>query len=161
LAEGESWDDLRVDTPPTFSLGAELDRLDQEQVDAAIAASRAEFQESFLPATSQPTASSSHMRSSTPPPPPTLQASQFQEPSDPSLVFFAGVPVTKVLANSKNKPKITTQMVPTWMRDLDDRTNQPQVIVGASRRGQVDLEMIHKFRIIWWAKVCPLCLIFC
>lgn len=129
LAERESWDDLRADTPPTFSLGppplpegktwddpvrrlvnatqfrgaqqkeAELDRLDQEQVDAAIAASRADFQQSFVPETNQSTASSSRLRSSTPPPSPALQASQFREPSEPSLVFFSGVPVTKVPAN--------------------------------------------------------------
>ena len=38
--------------------------------------------------------------------------------------------MTKVPANSKNKPKITMQMVPTWMRNLDDWTNQPQAIVN-------------------------------
>ena len=68
-------------------LSSELDRLNQEQVDAVIAASRAEFQQSFLPQTNQPTASSSHLRSSTPPPSPALQASQSQQPLEPSLVF--------------------------------------------------------------------------
>ena len=195
LAEGESWDDLCVDTSPTFSLGpsllpwgetwddpfqhlveptqfheaqehealqkeAELDRLNKEQVDTAIAASQAEFQQSFLPETNQPMASSSCLRSSTPPPSPALQVSQSQQPLEPSLVFFSEVPMTKVPANSKNKPKITMQMVPTWMHNLDDRTNQPQAIVSASCCGQVDLEMIHKFRIIWWAQVCLLWLIF-
>ena len=51
-------------------------------------------------------------------------------------------------------------MVPTWMCNLDDWTNQPQAIVSASRCGQVDLEMIHKFHIIWWAQVHLLWLIF-
>ena len=89
----------------TLQKEAKLSRLNQEQVDAAIAASRAEFQQSFLPETNQPMASSSCLRSSTPPPSPALQASQSWQPLEPSLVFFFWSPHDKGPSEFKEQAK--------------------------------------------------------
>lgn len=69
-----------------------------------------------------------------------------------STILISGIPVTQV--NDSNKPKITTQMNTYWMRGFEDQSKQPQVIVSAGqRRGQLDAEIIQKFRIIFFEEV--------
>ena len=69
----------------------------------------------------------------------------------PSTFHISGLPVTRVTLS--NRPTITTQMNDTWMRDYDDKTKEKRRVRGNS---QIDLEMVQKFRVIWWEKVCVL-----
>jgi hypothetical protein len=62
--------------------------------------------------------------------------------------LVAGLPVTQ--AGPSNRPKITTQMNDTWMRDYEDHTKDVQQRKG---RGQIDLEIVQKFRVVWWQQV--------
>jgi len=77
---------------------------------------------------------------------PSISATANHE--DSSTTFLVtGLPVTRV--GSSNRPKITTQMNDTWMRDYEDHTKEVQKRKG---RGQIDLEMVEKFRVVWWEK---------
>ena len=58
-----------------------------------------------------------------------------------------GLPVTRV--NSSNYPAITSHLSDDWMRRHEDRTKVPQAI----RKGQVDSELVKRFRVVWWSKV--------
>ncbi|KAF8161528.1 hypothetical protein B0H34DRAFT_701376 [Crassisporium funariophilum] len=50
-------------------------------------------------------------------------------------------------------PNITNQMNTHWMHGYQDQTKQPQVIVSAGPRcGQLDAELVQRFRIIWWER---------
>ena len=115
---------------------AELDRQEQEQIDAVIAASLEAISACEMPLSpqeAQPEASSSRQQLA-------------------STLLDAGVFFTEV--NNANMPKISTQMNTHWMRSYQDRSKQPQVIVSAGpRHGQLDTEMVQRFRIIWWEQV--------
>jgi hypothetical protein len=67
---------------------------------------------------------------------------------DSTTFFVAGLPVTRV--GSSNQPKKTTQMNETWMREYEDHTKEVQKRKG---KGQIDLEMVQKFRVVWWEQV--------
>lgn len=69
-------------------------------------------------------------------------------PSSSATVIFSGLPVTRV--TSSNQPTYTTQMNETWMRKHEDKTKETRRVGG---NGQIDLEMVQKFRIIWWEVV--------
>ena len=79
----------------------------------------------------------------------TTSALSSSSKASPSTFLVSGLPVTRV--TSKNWPTITTQMNETWMRDYDDKTKEKRRVGGNS---QIDLEMVQKFRVIWWEKVC-------
>ena len=79
----------------------------------------------------------------------TTSALSSSSKASPSTFLVSGLPVTRV--TSKNWPTITTQMNETWMRDYDDKTKEKRQVGGNS---QIDLEMVQKFRVIWWEKVC-------
>jgi len=70
--------------------------------------------------------------------------------SPPTATAFTmgGLPVTRV--TTSNRPMITTQMSKDWMRPYEDKSKQAQESPG---KGQVDKEVIEKFRIVWWEKV--------
>jgi hypothetical protein len=69
--------------------------------------------------------------------------------SEPSTsILVQGLPVTRV--NSSNYPTITSHLSDDWMRRHEDRTKVPQAI----RKGQVDSELIKRFRVVWWSKLC-------
>ena len=38
----------------------------------------------------------------------------------------------------------------TWMRDYEDHTKDVQQRKG---RGQIDFEVVQKFRVVWWQQV--------
>ena len=65
-----------------------------------------------------------------------------------STFRVSGLPVTRVTLS--NRPTITTQMNETWMCDYEDKTKEKRRVGGNS---QIDLEMVQKFRVIWWEKV--------
>jgi hypothetical protein len=67
----------------------------------------------------------------------------------PTAFTMAGLPVTRVTAS--NRPTITMQMSKDWMRPYEDKSKQAQESPG---KGQVDNEIVQKFRIVWWEKVC-------
>jgi hypothetical protein len=68
--------------------------------------------------------------------------------SEPSTSFLVqGLPVTRV--NVSNYPTITSHLSDDWMRRHEDRTKVPQAI----RKGQIDSELIKRFRVVWWSKV--------
>jgi len=67
---------------------------------------------------------------------------------------MAGLPVTRVAAS--NRPAITTQMPKDWMHQYEDRFKEAQERPG---KGQVDIKIIQKFRIVWWENVCNFYLI--
>jgi len=71
-------------------------------------------------------------------------------PTPPTATAFTmgGLPVTQV--TTSNRPTITTQMSKDWMRPYEDKSKQAQESPG---KGQVDKEVIEKFRIVWWEKV--------
>jgi hypothetical protein len=71
-------------------------------------------------------------------------------PSPSATFVFSGLPVTRVTSSS-NQPTYTTQMNETWMRKHEDKTKETRCVGG---KGQIDLEMVQKFRIIWWEVVC-------
>ena len=79
----------------------------------------------------------------------TTSALSSSSKASPSTFLVSGLPVTRV--TSKNWPTITTQMNETWMCDYDDKTKEKRQVGGNS---QIDLEMVQKFRVIWWEKVC-------
>ena len=82
-------------------------------------------------------------------PGPSVTASSASPGPSPSTTFiFSGLPVTRV-ASSK-QPTYTTQMNETWMRKHEDKTKETRRVGG---NGQIDLEMVQKFRIIWWEVV--------
>jgi len=83
------------------------------------------------------------------PGPSTTAASASPGPSPSATVIFSGLPVTCV--TSSNRPTYTTQMNETWMRKHEDKTKETRRVGG---NGQIDLEMVQKFRIIWWEVVC-------
>ena len=70
-------------------------------------------------------------------------------PDQATAFTMAGLPVTRVTAS--NRPAITTQMPKDWMRQYEDRSKEAQESPG---KGQVDIEIIQKFRIVWWENVC-------
>lgn len=72
------------------------------------------------------------------------------QPTLPTATAFTmgGLPVTRV--TTSNRPTITTQMSKDWMRPYKDKSKQAQESPG---KGQVDKEIIEKFRIVWWEKV--------
>ena len=116
---------------------AQLEREEEAAFQAAIAASRATI------------------RSPSPTPPPvpiastsTSQAYSYVSTSSTTLPQSARIPITQVTA--ANKPTITTQMAPDWMRTFEDRTQQ---LPAVPRRGQVDKEIVQRFRITWWELV--------
>jgi len=115
---------------------AELERLENENYRQAITESLALV---HPPSSSGP--SSSSTSSSRP-----RLVSPTSESSTSLLVH--GLPVTRV--TTANRPAITSQMSDDWMRMHEDRTKLPQPI----RKGQVDVELVQRFRIIWWSAVC-------
>ncbi|KDR71532.1 hypothetical protein GALMADRAFT_253865 [Galerina marginata CBS 339.88] len=127
---------------------AELDRQEQEQIDAVIAASLETIsacETHSPPPEAQLEASSSRQQATYPPRPPLIARHPI------STLLDAGIPFTE--ATNANMPNITNQMTTLWMRGYQDRTKQPQVIVSAGpRRGQLDAEMVQRFRIIWWER---------
>ena len=70
-------------------------------------------------------------------------------PPTATALTMGGLPVTQV--TTSNRPMITTHMSKDWMRPYEDKSKQPQESPG---KGQVDKEVIEKFRIVWWEKVC-------
>jgi hypothetical protein len=80
--------------------------------------------------------------------PPASSSQSLPLASEPSTsLLVQGLPVTRVTGS--NRPTITSHMSPDWMRAHEDRTKLPQAI----RKGQVDSELIKRFRVIWWSKV--------
>ena len=117
---------------------------EQEEHHALLASVRAALQSpsghsSPIPASSFPPSPSNHF-------PSTLATVDHQDVSTRFLV--AGLPVTQ--ASPSNRPKITTQMNDTWMRDYEDHTKDVQQRKG---RGQIDFEVVQKFRVVWWQQV--------
>ncbi|KAF8964866.1 hypothetical protein BDZ97DRAFT_1659645 [Flammula alnicola] len=111
---------------------AELDRQEEEEFQKALAASPLPVIESTLGSTSSQ----------------SIHTSQQATPATPSpSLLISGIPVTRVTA--ANKPTITTQMAPNWMRAHEDKTQQPRALTG---RGQLDVEIVQRFRVIWWAQ---------
>jgi hypothetical protein len=86
-----------------------------------------------------------------PGPPPITASSASPGPSPSAAFIFSGLPVTRVA--SSNQPTYTTQMNEMWMRKHEDKTKETRR-VGGNR--QIDLEMVQKFRIIWWEVVCSI-----
>ena len=120
---------------------AGLECLEEENYRRAVAESLSHIptppaHSSSLPASSESGVSASHPR-----PSPTVF-----EPSTSLLVH--GLPVTRV--NGSNHPTITSHMSADWMRAHEDRTKIPQAL----RKGQVDSELLKRFRIVWWSEVC-------
>ena len=109
---------------------AELDRLEEEDYRRAMADSLSLV--SSTSAALSPSASSQLL-------------SPASEPSTSILV--QGLPVTRV--NTSNYPTITSHLSDDWMRHHEDHTNVPQAI----RKGQIDSELIKRFRVVWWSKV--------
>lgn len=71
-------------------------------------------------------------------------------PTTPPATFtMAGLPITRVTAS--NRPSITVQMSKEWMRPYEDKSKQAR---QSPDKVQVDTEIVQKFRIIWWEKVC-------
>jgi len=72
------------------------------------------------------------------------------QPMPPTVTAFTmgGLPVTRV--TTSNRPTITMQMSKDWMRPYEDKSKQAQESPG---KGQVNKEIIEKFRIVWWEKV--------
>jgi len=121
---------------------------EEEEHQAMLASARAALRSS--PTHSSPTfpplrsSSSSHALHLDP-----LSTSAPKNHGDDSATFFvAGLPVTRV--GSSNQPKKTTQMNETWMREYEDHTKEVQKRKG---KGQIDLEMVQKFRVVWWEQV--------
>ena len=106
---------------------------EQEEHHALLASVRAALQ--------SPSGHSSPIPASSFPPSPS---NRFPSTLDVSTRFLvAGLPVTQ--ASPSNRPKITTQMNDTWMRDYEDHTKDVQQRKG---RGQIDFKVVQKF----WAK---------
>jgi len=114
---------------------AELERLEDEDYRRAVADSLSLIP---MPSSSSPPAFSgvSSLR-----PLPTVSESS-------TSLLVHGLPVTRV--NGSNRPTITSQMSDDWMRAHEDRTKLPQAI----RKGQIDSELLKRFRVVWWSKVC-------
>lgn len=108
---------------------AELERLEDEDYRRAVAESL-----SLLSSTSAALS----------PPASSQVLSPASETSTSILV--QGLPVTRV--NASNYPTITSHLSDDWMRRHEDRTKVPQAI----RKGQVDSELIKRFRVVWWSK---------
>lgn len=72
-----------------------------------------------------------------------------QPMTPPTAITMAGLPVTRVTAS--NRPAITVQMSKEWMRPYEDKSKQA---LQSPDKGQVDTEILRKFRIVWWEKVC-------
>ncbi|KAF8957606.1 hypothetical protein BDZ97DRAFT_1706816 [Flammula alnicola] len=131
---------------------AELDRQEEEDFQNALAASRAALRSpssdssiastSLLPVGESIANSAGSRRAQAGP----HSAKSSQQPPSSSLLV-SGIPVTRVTA--ANKPTITTQMNPNWMRIYEDKTQQPPALTG---RGQLDVEMVQRFRVIWWGQ---------
>jgi hypothetical protein len=120
---------------------AGLRRLEEENYRRAVAESL-----SLIPTPthfSSPPASSSGVSSSHPHPSLTVS-----ELSRSTSFLVQGLPVTRV--NGSNRPTITSHMSADWMRAHEDRTKLPQAL----RKGQMDSELLKRFRIVWWPEVC-------
>jgi hypothetical protein len=79
----------------------------------------------------------------------SLPSRQPMPTTPPATFSMAGLPVTRVTAS--NRPTITVQMSKEWMHPYEDKSKQSQ---RSPDKGQVDTEIVQKFRIIWWEKVC-------
>ncbi|KIM35586.1 hypothetical protein M413DRAFT_20720 [Hebeloma cylindrosporum] len=114
---------------------ADLERLEEDNYRRAVAESLSLIQTST--SSSTPPTSSSNVSASRPLP-------TVSEPST-SLVVH-GLPVTRV--KGSNRPSITSHMSSDWMRAHEDRTKLPQAL----RKGQIDSELLKRFRIVWWSE---------
>jgi hypothetical protein len=92
---------------------------------------------------SSPPASSSGVSSSHPLALPSPTVSELS-----TSLLVQGLPVTRV--NGSNHPTITSHMSADWMRAHEDHTKLPQAL----RKGQIDSELLKRFRIVWWSEVC-------
>ena len=113
---------------------AEIERQEEESYSRAIAESLALV---HPPPSPGPLSSSSSSGHRLVPPVSDLSTS----------LLVHGLPVTRVTAS--NRPTITSHMNDDWMRAHEDRTKLPQPI----RKGQIDTELVQKFRVIWWSAV--------
>lgn len=103
----------------------------------------AEFQKAISRSMESPPSSPIASTSSLPNLPPAPQTT--------TTITMGGLPVTRV--TTSNRPMITTQMSKDWMRPYEDKSKQAQESPG---KGQVDKEVIEKFHVVWWEKVCCL-----
>jgi hypothetical protein len=122
----------------------------EAQEDAAFQKAITESLRSLSPSSPIPSTSST----STPSQPIPMSTTSVT-PGPPTAFTMAGLPVTRV--TKSNRPTITTQMSKDWMRPYEVKSKHPQESPG---KGQVDKEVIEKFRIVWWEKVHCLDLIF-
>ena len=135
-------DELAAETERKFAeREEELERQEDEEFQRVLAASREELRSLLVPA------STSYVSTSHTPSVSNIPASTSSLPG-PSLLVGQR-PVTQVSA--RNHPTITNHLSPNWMRPYEDRTQQPQALAG---RGQLDVEMVQRFHVVWWEKVC-------
>jgi hypothetical protein len=149
-------DEIAAETERKFAeREQELELQEEEEFQRVLAATREELR-SLVPASTSDVSTShtpgissiSASMSSLPGPilpPPTSSSTSSSE----SSLLVGRRPVTRVSA--RNQPTITNHLPPNWMRPYEDRTQQPQALTG---RGQLDVEMVQRFRVVWWEKVC-------
>jgi hypothetical protein len=121
---------------------AQLEAQDDAELEKAIVESLYSLSPSTSPVASN-SKSTSALPSSNPQPIPTTTPS--------TALTMGGLPVTRV--TTSNRPTITTQMSKDWMRPYEDKSKQVQ---ESPAKGQIDKEIIEKFRIVWWRTVCRL-----
>jgi hypothetical protein len=144
------WAQLLSESNPVMQLKREDKRREQVEQLAADQELAKELQEEEEHQTLLAETRSALLSSESSPPadPGPSSTARFSDAS-PSTFLVSGLPVTRVTLS--NRPTITTQMNDTWMRDYDDKTKEKRR-VGGNR--QIDLEIVQKFRVIWWEKVC-------
>lgn len=143
-------DELVAETERNFSeQEQELERQEEEDFQRALAASREGLY--ALMSASSPDVSTPHVPGNNIVPASTasLPGPILQQLSSSASVVVGGRPVTQV--STSNKPAITSHLPPNWMRPHEDRTQQPQALTG---RGQLDVEIVNRFRVVWWETVC-------